>query len=52
VPFGRFGWLFDNQNVADQVVHDLDARAYPRSEIRILKEPEAFSFSRQDQTKV
>ena len=31
--------LFESPGVADQVVHDLDARAYPRNEIRILKEP-------------
>ena len=31
--------LFESPGVADQVVHDLDARAYPRNEIRILKDP-------------
>jgi hypothetical protein len=31
--------LFENPGVADQVVHDLDASAFPRNEIRILGEP-------------
>ena len=31
--------LFENPGVADQVVHDLDASAFPRDEIRILGEP-------------
>jgi hypothetical protein len=31
--------LFENPGVADQVVHDLDASAFPRSEIRTLGEP-------------
>jgi len=31
--------LFENPGVADQVVHDLDANAFPRDEIRILGEP-------------
>jgi hypothetical protein len=31
--------LFEHPGVADQVVHDLDARAFPRNEIRILGEP-------------
>jgi len=31
--------LFENPGVADQVVHDLDASAFPRGEIRILGEP-------------
>src|ERR1035441_7976251 len=31
--------LFENPSVADQVVHDLDASAFPRGEIRILGEP-------------
>jgi hypothetical protein len=31
--------LFENSGVADQVVHDLDASAFPRDEIRILGEP-------------
>lgn len=31
--------LFENPGTADQVVHDLDASAFPRKEIRILSEP-------------
>jgi hypothetical protein len=31
--------LFENPVVADQVVHDLDASAFPRDEIRVLREP-------------
>jgi len=31
--------LFENPSVADQVVHDLEASAFPRGEIRILGEP-------------
>jgi hypothetical protein len=31
--------LFQNPGVADQVVQDLDASAFPRNEIRILGEP-------------
>ena len=31
--------LFENPGVADQVVHDLDASAFPRREIRTLGEP-------------
>jgi hypothetical protein len=31
--------LFENQGVADQVVHDLDASGFPRNEIRLLREP-------------
>ena len=31
--------LFENPAVADQVVHDLDAAAFPRDEVRILGEP-------------
>ena len=31
--------LFENPGVAHQVVHDLDAIAFPRSEIHILGEP-------------
>ena len=31
--------LFEDPGVADQVVHDLDAGGFPRSEIRLLKEP-------------
>ena len=31
--------LFENPGVADQVVHDLDASAITRGEIRILGEP-------------
>jgi hypothetical protein len=30
--------LFENQGIADQVVHDLDAAAFPRNEIRLLRE--------------
>jgi hypothetical protein len=35
--------LFENPGVADQVVHDLDARAFPRNEIHILGEPREMS---------
>ena len=35
--------LFEHPGVADQVVHDLDARAFPRNEIRILGEPREMS---------
>jgi hypothetical protein len=35
--------LFQHPGVADQVVHDLDARAFPRNEIRILGEPREMS---------
>jgi hypothetical protein len=31
--------LFESQSVADQVVHDLDASAFPRDKIRTLGEP-------------
>ena len=31
--------LFQNPVVADQVVQELEARAFPRSEIRVLREP-------------
>jgi hypothetical protein len=31
--------LFENPGVADQVVHDLEASAFPRNEIRLLGEP-------------
>jgi len=31
--------LFERPGVAEQVVHDLDASAFPRSEIRVLGEP-------------
>ena len=31
--------LFENPGVADQVVQDLDARAFPRKEVRVLREP-------------
>jgi hypothetical protein len=30
--------LFENSGVAEQVVHDLDAIAFPRNEVRVLKE--------------
>jgi len=35
--------LFQHPGVADQVVHDLDARAFPRNEIHILGEPREMS---------
>jgi hypothetical protein len=35
--------LFEHPGVADQVVHDLDARSFPRNEIRILGEPREMS---------
>ena len=35
--------LFEHAGVADQVVHDLDASAFPRNEIRILGEPREMS---------
>ena len=35
--------LFEHAGVADQVVHDLDASAFPRNEIRILGEPRDMS---------
>jgi hypothetical protein len=31
--------LFKDPSVADQVVHELEANGFPRSEIRLLKEP-------------
>ncbi|MGD0776093.1 MAG: hypothetical protein ABSC05_25030 [Candidatus Solibacter sp.] len=31
--------LFERPEVAEQVVHDLDASAFPRNEIRVLGEP-------------
>jgi hypothetical protein len=31
--------LFENPGVADAVVHDLDACAFPQNEIRVLSEP-------------
>lgn len=31
--------LFENADVAEQVAHDLEAGGFPRSEIRVLKEP-------------
>ena len=31
--------LFEDPIVADQVVHELDANAFPRHEIRVLREP-------------
>jgi len=35
--------LFERPGVAEQVVHDLDATAFPRSEIRVLGEPRGMS---------
>jgi hypothetical protein len=35
--------LFQNPSVADQVVQDLDASAFPRNEVRILGEPRDMS---------
>ena len=35
--------LFQNPSVADQVVQDLDASAFPRNDIRILGEPREMS---------
>jgi hypothetical protein len=35
--------LFQNPSIADQVVQDLDASAFPRNEIRILGEPREMS---------
>jgi hypothetical protein len=35
--------LFEHPGVAQQVVHDLDASAFPRNEIRILGEPREMS---------
>jgi hypothetical protein len=37
--------LFHSPSVADQVVQDLDASAFPRNEIRILGEPRDMSVS-------
>lgn len=31
--------LFEKPEVADQVVHDLDASGFPRKEIRLIREP-------------
>lgn len=31
--------LFENPNLADQVVHDLEASGFPRNDVRILSEP-------------
>jgi hypothetical protein len=35
--------LFEHTGVANQVVHDLDASAFPRDQIRILGEPRGMS---------
>ena len=35
--------LFEHPGIVDQVVHDLDAKAFPRNEIRILGEPREMS---------
>jgi hypothetical protein len=37
--------LFEDPGVADQVVHDLDASAFPRNEIRVLGEPRDMSMT-------
>ena len=31
--------LFENQGLADQVVHDLEASGFPRNDVRVLSEP-------------
>jgi hypothetical protein len=31
--------LFENQDLVDQIIHDLEANGFPRNDIRVLSEP-------------